>query len=297
MIIPSYSLALSRVWDLFELIKPRVTSLVIATTAGGLWCASRGISPSVVLMTLVGTGLLVAGANTLNMYLEREIDARMTRTCNRPLPAKRLPPVLAFRFGLSLAVAALLILGIGVNLVTTLLGLIAFGSYLLCYTPLKQRSALALVVGAIPGAMPPLMGWTAATGMIEPGGLVLFGILFFWQFPHFLAIALFRKEDFQRAGIRVLPLERGERAAKRWIIISLGILIPFSLAPYFLGMTGSFYLVSAILLGAVFFTWGFFGIRPAAGDRWAHSFFLASVVYLPLLLFSLLVTQSIESLQ
>src|SRR5262245_42474538 len=197
--------------DLVALAKPRITALVITTTAGGLWLAPVKVGMGVAGLTILGTSLIVAGANALNMYIEREIDGRMERTKDRPLPAGRLAPRIALWFGVVLSVAAVPILAIGVNATTALLAVLANLSYVLAYTPLKQRSHWALLVGAVPGAMPPLLGWTAATGTIGAGGLVLFGILFLWQVPHFLAISIFRKEEYARAGLKVMPNTLGIR--------------------------------------------------------------------------------------
>jgi protoheme IX farnesyltransferase len=281
--------------DLITLVKPRITALVVATTAAGLWMAPVALQPPRILWTLVGTVLLVGAANALNMYLERDVDALMRRTRNRPLPARRLAPEVALWFGISLATVSIVILTLGVNPLTALLGVIAFISYVLFYTPLKQKSHVALLVGAVPGAMPPLMGWTAATYSIDLPSLVLFFILFLWQIPHFLAIALFHKEEYERAGIKILPLEKGERAAKHWIVRYLVGLVAVSLYPVWLRMAGEIYFWTALLLGAIFFLWGCYGLRAAAGRRWAISFFLFSIFYLPAILLVLVVTRNVVS--
>lgn len=276
--------------DLFALIKPRVTALVLATTTGGFWLASSRprATTSSFPIALFAVALLVGAANTFNMYLERDVDALMKRTQNRPLPAKRLAPEAAFRFGILLAIGSVSLLTLSVNPLTALLGVIAFITYVLCYTPLKQKTTMALLVGAVPGAMPPLMGWTAATGSVDLIGLNLFLILFFWQLPHFLAIALFNKEEYQKAGIKVLPLKKGEAATKHWIVRTLALLIPVTLFPSFLGMAGQLYFWIALVLGIAFSLWGGYGLKAKAESRWARSFFLASIVYLPLLFLALL---------
>jgi protoheme IX farnesyltransferase len=238
---------------------------------------------------MLGTVLIVAGANALNMYIEREIDGRMDRTKDRPLPAGRLAPRVALWFGVALSVAAVPILAIGVNLTTALLAVLAHLSYVLAYTPLKQRSPAALLVGAVPGAMPPLLGWTAATGSVGWGGLVLFGILFFWQVPHFLAISIFRKDDYARAGLKVLPNTAGLRATKHSIVRYLLALVAVSLLLVPLGVERRGYLLWAGLLGAMFFGWGCYGLRDAAGARWARSLFAVSIVYLVLLFCALVI--------
>jgi protoheme IX farnesyltransferase len=261
--------------DLVALAKPRITALVITTTAGGLWLSPVKAGPLVITLALLGTVLIVSGANALNMYLEREIDGHMDRTRDRPLPAGRLAPRVALWFGVALSVLAIPILALGVNV--------------LAYTPLKQRSHWALLVGAVPGAMPPLLGWTAATGAIGAGGLVLFGILFLWQVPHFLAISIFRRADYARAGLKVMPNTAGMRATKHSIVRYLLALVATSLLLVPLGVERTFYLPCASVLGAVFFGWGCYGLRESAGDRWARSLFGVSILYLVLLFCALAV--------
>jgi protoheme IX farnesyltransferase len=275
--------------DLVALAKPRVTALVITTTAGGLWLAPVKADVVTAGLAMLGTVLIVAGANALNMYIERDIDGRMDRTKDRPLPAGRLAPRVALWFGVAVSAVAVPILAIGVNLTTALLAVLAHLSYVLAYTPLKQRSPAALLVGAVPGAMPPLLGWTAATGSVGWGGLVLFGILFFWQVPHFLAISIFRKDDYARAGLKVLPNTAGLRATKHGIVRYLLALVAVSLLLVPLGVERQGYLAWAGILGAVFFGWGCYGLRDAAGARWARSLFAVSIVYLVLLFCALVV--------
>ena len=209
--------------------------------------------------------LIVGGANALNMFIERDIDAHMTRTRLRPLPAGRMAPRPALVFGIVLSVAAVPILAFGVNALTALLAVLANVIYVLAYTPLKQRSHLALEVGAIPGAMPPLLGWTAAMNRVDGAALVLFAILFFWQLPHFHAIALFRREEYARAGLQVLPNVRGDDATKHAIVRYLAVLLAVSLLLFPLGVAHRVYLFTALGLGAVFFGWGCWGLR--AGER------------------------------
>jgi protoheme IX farnesyltransferase len=269
--------------DLVALAKPRITLLVIVTTAGGLWLAPIRADLALVVWTLLGTVIVVAGANALNMYLEREIDGRMERTRDRPLPAGRLPPRAALWFGATLSAVSIPILALGVNPTTALLALLANLIYVLAYTPLKQRTHWALLVGAVPGAMPPLMGFTAATGTVTWGGVVLFGILFLWQIPHFLAISIFRKDDYARAGLKVMPNTLGMRPTKHSIVRYLLALVAVSLLLVPLGVETHGYLWCAGLLGAVFFGWGFYGMRESAGATWARSLFAVSILYLVLL--------------
>jgi protoheme IX farnesyltransferase len=277
---PTFAFALR---DFVALAKPRITALVIVTTAGGLWLAPGRVDSLTAALALVGTVLIVAGANALNMYIERDVDRRMHRTRDRPLPAGRMSPRAALWFGVALSVIAVPILAIGVNAVTALLAVLAHLSYVLAYTPLKQRSHWALLVGAVPGAMPPLLGWTAATGRIGPAGIVLFGILFLWQVPHFLAISLFRRDDYARAGLQVMPNTVGIRATKHSIVRYLLALVAVTLLLVPLGIEHKVYLWASSVLGAIFFLWGCVGLRETSGTRWARSLFAVSIVYLVLL--------------
>jgi protoheme IX farnesyltransferase len=223
------------------------------------------------------------------MYLERDIDARMRRTRRRPLPSGRLDPRVALWFGVAQAFVAVPLLTFGANALTGLLGAVALIGYVLIYTPMKQRSVHALLVGAVPGAMPPLLGWTAASGSVSAAALALFGILFFWQIPHFLAITLFQAEDYRAAGLKVHPVERGERATRRAIVVGLVLQVLVTLALVPLGVGGPLYLAGAAILGALMLGWGLAGLRrPAASVAWAKGLFLASIAYLPLL-FALLI--------
>jgi protoheme IX farnesyltransferase len=275
--------------DLVALTKPRITALVLITTAGGYWLAPAKGGPLVASLALIGTILIVAGANALNMYIERDIDGQMERTKDRPLPGGRLAPRVALWFGVALSVAAVPILAIGVNATTALLAVLANLSYVLAYTPLKQRSHSALLVGAVPGAMPPLLGWTAATGTIGAGGLVLFGILFLWQVPHFLAISIFRRDEYARAGLKVMPNTLGLRATKHSIARYLFALLAVSLLLVPLGVERPGYTYLAGTLGTIFLGWGCWGLREEAGARWARSLFGISILYLALLFCALMV--------
>ncbi len=214
--------------DLAALTKPRITSLVLLTGAAGA-CLAPGHTPAGRLcLSLVGTALIVGSANALNMWWERDVDAKMARTRNRPLPAGRMSPDVALLFGLALALVAAPMLFL-VNTATGLLGLVALVTYVAIYTPLKRHSHFALLVGAVPGAMPPLLGWTTVTGHIGLAGLLLFGVLFLWQLPHFAAITIFRAEDYARAGLQVVSVQLGERAARQSIAIWTVLLVATSL--------------------------------------------------------------------
>ncbi len=275
--------------DLVTLAKPRITLMVVITTAGGLFLSQRStavdvsLTATTILCTLLGTSLVVAGANALNMFIERDIDKKMARTKNRPLPAGRLNPRVALWFGVALSALSVPILAIGANPLTALLAVLANLLYVLAYTPLKQHSQYALHVGAIPGAIPPLLGWTAGTGRIDAVGAVLFAILFLWQVPHFIAIALFRKADYANAGLVVVPNVVGELASRHSIVrwIFAGVAASLLVVP--LGIAHHGYLIVATVLGAVFFTWGCYGLREGSGTKWAKSLFGISIVYLTLL--------------
>jgi protoheme IX farnesyltransferase len=277
--------------DLLALTKPGVTRLVVFTSAVGMWLAPEGsLTVSRILFTMLGTVGVVAGANTLNMYLERDIDGRMERTRDRPLPTGRLAPSVALAFGIFLSLVSVPLLSIAVNPLTGALAALALLSYVGLYTPLKQRSWVAVWVGAVPGAMPPLMGWTAATGTLGTPGLVLFLILMLWQVPHTLAITLFRHDDYAGAGFQTLPVQHGARATQVQILWSTCLLVVSSLGPWWFGFGGVAYLVAAVVLGAGFLGGAAAGLRPGAGVKWARGLFAYSLVYLTVLLGVLLAT-------
>jgi protoheme IX farnesyltransferase len=275
--------------DLVTLVKPRITLVVVITTAGGLFLSRRtvprpaALSNTTVAATLLGCALIVAGANALNMYLERDSDRWMSRTKDRPLPAGRMRPGIALWLGVALSVVAVPVLAFGANALTAVLAVLAHVLYVAAYTPLKQRSSYALLVGAIPGAIPPLLGWTAGTGRMDAAGMVLFGILFLWQIPHFAAIALFRKTEYAAAGIMVLANTAGDRATRHTIVRWTFALVVVSLLVVPLGVANHGYLVAAIALGGYFFARGYDGLRAGSGRRWARSLFVSSIVYLVLL--------------
>jgi protoheme IX farnesyltransferase len=268
--------------SLVELTKPRITLLSVATAAVGLALAPGRALPGVLLALLLGTGLIVGSANTLNMYLERDVDAKMSRTRRRPLPSGRVRPELALWAGILQGVVGLPLLALGANALTGLLGAVALFTYVVIYTPLKRRSSLALFVGAIPGAMPPLLGWVAKTGALGAGGLALFGVVLIWQIPHFLAIALYLRADYRCAGLKVLPNELGVPIT-RWII-AIGLLLQLfaTLALVPLGLGGGVYLVGALVLGAILLAWGVVGLVRPGDDAWARRLFILSVAFLPL---------------
>ena len=266
--------------DLLSLMKPRLSSLVLATTAGGVWLAPGELPVMRVLVTLLATAGTVGAANSLNCYLERQSDRFMARTQNRPLPSGRMEPGVALWFGLSLAAVSLPALALGANLLTAGLGLVALLSYVLLYTPLKSRTSAAMLVGAVPGALPPLMGWTAVTGQVDNAGFVLFSILFLWQIPHFLAIALFRKEEYAAAGLKSVPLERGDESSRAQLVLYLVALLPMTMLPYQLRVAGGWYLAVAAVLGLCFLGLGAWGFFRQLGKPWARQTFIFSLFYL-----------------
>lgn len=269
--------------DLIALVKPRILLMSLLTAAGGMSLAPGGFALQPALVMLAGTALIVGAANTLNMYLEREVDCRMARTKDRPLPAGRLDPQVALTFGVAQAFLAVPLLTFGLGAagpVSGLLAVIAFVSYVMVYTPMKQRSHVATWIGAIPGAMPALLGWTAITGRVDAGGLAVFSVLFVWQIPHFHAIALYRLKDYQRAGLATLPGARGVTATRVEIVLYSVVQLLASLMLYALGVCGSVYLIIAAVSGFAYLGYAASGLFR--GDaRWARRLFLASIVYLP----------------
>jgi protoheme IX farnesyltransferase len=266
--------------DLVSLTKPRLSSLVLCTLAGGMWLAPGELSLGRWVATLLGTAGTVAAANALNCFMERDRDGLMSRTRGRPLPSGRMEPGVALGFGLALAVFSLPVLALGSNGLTGSLGFLALVSYVAAYTPLKPRSAGAMLVGAVPGSLPPLMGWTAVSGRIGTGGLLLFGILFAWQMPHFLAIALFRKEDYRRAGYRALPVVQGDDATRVWMLLWTVLLVALSVLLVPFGVAGMLYLCVAVALGGAFLVLVARGVLRREGKAWARQTFLFSVLYL-----------------
>src|SRR5690242_13857994 len=279
--------------DYVELTKPRITWLILMSTAigyffglprAGNWRAFLASVDLVSLFhTIVGTGLIASGTAALNQWVEREADRQMRRTAHRPLPAGRLRADRALAFGVALSILGFLELWLGVNLLSGLIGAFTLASYLFLYTPLKQRTWWSTTIGAIPGAMPPVIGYAAAAGTLSHEAWVLGAILFLWQFPHFYSIAWRYKEDYARAGIRMLPVvEPDGRSAAREIVVYGMALIPVSLTPALMGMSGIVYGIGALVLGLWFL---YSGVRVAL-DRniiRARHVLLASVLYLPLI--------------
>ncbi|HKO42586.1 MAG TPA: heme o synthase [Pyrinomonadaceae bacterium] len=284
--------ARDRVAAYAELTKPRITFLIVLTSAAGFALASPGaVNYSALLSAMFGIALLSSGIATLNQYIERDLDSLMRRTADRPLPSGKLHPSEALIFGWTLTIVAEVYLALMVNPLSALLGLTVIAGYLFAYTPLKTRTTLSTMVGAFPGAVPPLIGWAAARGEIGLEAWVLFAILFLWQFPHFLAIAWMYREDYGRAGILMLPVVEPEgRVTAQQIVVYTVLLLPVSLLPAALGTSGKIYLVGAVVLGLLFL---YSSIRAAMSKsrQEAKRLLLASVIYLPLLFILMVVNR------
>lgn len=276
----------TRLAGYLELTKPRIVALVLVTTLLGFAHARSGQATGWgrLLWALAGTGLVTGGANALNMYLERDTDAWMRRTRGRPLPSGLIAPGSALGFGVALSAGGTLLLAATVNLLTALLGAASAALYVLVYTPLKRRSPVSTLVGAVPGAIPPVMGWTAARGALAPEAALLFAILFFWQIPHFLAIAWLFREDYARAGFPMLSVvDPGGSSTARHAVLGVVALLAASVAPAAVGLAGALYAGVALLLGAAFLAVAARFARRLT-DREARGLFLVSIVYLPLVL-------------
>jgi heme o synthase len=268
-----------------DLVKARLTFLVLLTTLVGFYLGYRGPANCLLLLhTLLGTALVAGGAAALNQLLERDFDAKMRRTRNRPLPSGRLQPATVMVFGGVCACAGLLDLALAVNLTTSVIGAVSLLSYLFIYTPLKRVTWLNTAIGAVPGALPPLMGWTAARGQLSGEGWALFAILAFWQLPHFLAIAWMYRDEYARAGFQMLPVidPQGHRTGRQAVSHTLGLL-PVSLCPFVLQMAGPVYLAGAVVLGLTFLWFAIQFARQLTVAS-ARLLFLVSILYLPLLL-------------
>lgn len=275
----------SRLVDFYELTKPRMNFLVVITTMVGFVMASRGrIDWLMMLHTILGTALTAASAAMLNQLIERKHDALMPRTADRPLVCGRISTTEALIGGVVVGIAGVAYLGIAVNALTALLGAATLLLYIAVYTPLKRLSSLNTVVGAVPGAIPPVMGFTAVDGALSIDAMAVFAILFIWQMPHFLAIAIMYKRDYQAAGFRMLPcIDEGLHMTGRMILLYAAALLPVSLLPSVIGMSGAVYFTAAVLLGLAFFSCGISCVASRTRTD-AKQLFFASIIYLPLLL-------------
>jgi protoheme IX farnesyltransferase len=283
----------TRLGDYLALTKPSITRMVVLTSAAGCYLGSRGeVSLGLLAGTLVGTALVASGTNALNQWWERDVDARMERTRNRPLPAGRLTPASALYFALAISAAGVAALALLVNGLTALLGALSLTTYVLGYTPLKKRTSAATLVGTVPGALPILGGWTAATGSLEPGAWLLFGILALWQMPHFLALGWLYREDYGRGGLVMLGVRdpTGHRTGRHaTVYASLLLILSVALTPA--GMTGWAYALAALTLGVAYlYLSGRLAFAPS--PRAARTLFVASLAYLPMLLLVMVLDQA-----
>lgn len=270
--------------NVVALCKPRLSLLVLCTTGVGLWVAPGSLPWPRALLVLAATAAVVGAANAINNYLERDSDALMRRTRQRPLAARRLDPAVALWFSVIAASVAIVTLYVAANPLTALLSFIALAMYAWVYTPMKRYSWLAVLVGAIPGAIPPLMGWTAVTGTLDAPGWALFALLFFWQLPHFFAIAIYLQDDYARGGLKVLPGVCGLAAAQRATVASAVLLWLASLWPVHLGMGGDSFSTCATVAGLAFVACTRVGLARQSAPRWARRVFLGSIGYLTLML-------------
>lgn len=270
--------------DYLELSKSRIVLMVLITTAAGYLMGAPRVDAMQLLHALAGTALVAAGTNALNQYVEREHDAKMRRTRLRPLPDGRITPRAALVFSAAIAIIGTVYLGLAVNWLTAALGAVTLSSYIFVYTPLKRVSTICTIVGAVPGAIPPLMGWTAATGSLGLGGWIAFGILFLWQLPHFMAISWIYREDYDRAGFAMLATRdaNGLATARQAVFFAM-LLLPVSIAPSILGLftgtAGAVYLILTLASGAAFIaaSYGFYFDRT---NRTAKRLFMVSNLYL-----------------
>lgn len=270
--------------DYIELTKPRIALFCILMTWGGMLLGAGNLTDALVFNTLLGTTLSVASANVFNMYIEREGDKSMRRTRGRPLPAGRVRPNSALMVAILLGVASWVVLDVFVNRLTALIGLFAIVSYAFVYTPLKRKSSSAIVIGAVPGAVPPLMGVTAVTNEIDQVGFILFAILFLWQIPHFCAIAMYHAQDYSRAGIKTLSIVLGDEVAKVHTAGYAVTLLITSLLLVPAGVAGWTYFFVALAAGGWFVWESFCGFsKKTPTPKWARRLFIVSIIYLPLL--------------
>lgn len=266
--------------DLISLTKPRLSSLVIFTATGGWWLAPVESPPIIGFYAVLGTTLTVGAANTLNNYLERESDKHMARTKNRPLPTGRLTHLGALYFGLFLTAISLPILIFLVHPLPALLASFALISYVFIYTPMKRSSSMNTLFGAFPGALPPLIGWTAATHSVDIGGLLLFALMLLWQIPHFLAISIYRKGEYEEAGLVMLPSTHGLETTRRQILLYTTALVPIPILLFLSKVCGLATLVIGSGLGFWWFLQAIDGYQNQKGDPWARKFFFTSLYYL-----------------
>jgi heme o synthase len=295
-ILASSTRIYSTISDCWTLTKPEVNFLIVLTTFTGFYLGhvhESGHFPfSLLTCTLVGTLLVASGTGTLNQYIERCFDAQMRRTARRPLATGRLRASVGLALGIVFATLGSVFLAVSVNLLASALALFTLFSYLLVYTPLKRRSPVCTFIGAIPGAMPPLIGWAGASGHLSSEAWLLYGILFFWQFPHFMAIAWMYRDDYQRAGYRVLPVADRQCLFVNWMtVLPLLVLIPLTLVPAFFGHMDAIYVLGALFAGSYFLYHGS-ALAMQKSNHNAKRLLIASIAYLPAVFALLIITGS-----
>ncbi|MBM3539424.1 MAG: protoheme IX farnesyltransferase [Alphaproteobacteria bacterium] len=278
----------SEVRDFVALLKPRVMSLVVFTGAVGLYLAPGHLHPVLAVIAVLCIAVGAGAAGAINMWYECDIDALMTRTRERPIPAGRMDPAEALAFGVVLSIGSVVVMALAVNLAAASLLALSIGFYVFVYTVwLKRRTPQNIVIGGAAGAFPPMIGWAAVTGDVSLASLALFAIIFMWTPPHFWALALFRSGDYARAGVPMLPVTHGAEETRRQILLYTVALLPVTLTPWMLGFAGTIYLAAASVLGLIFLA-GAVAVYRETGDRAARGLFGYSIVYL-FLLFGLLV--------
>ena len=279
--------------DFFALLKPRVMSLVAFTGVAGIVAAPGGIHPVIAVVAVLAIAVAAGASGAINMWFERDIDARMERTRNRPLPAGRMRPEAALPFGVILAGASVMVMALGVNWTAAALLALAIGFYVFVYTIwLKRRTAWNIVIGGAAGAFPPMIGWAAVTGEIGAGAVALFALIFMWTPPHFWALSLYRRDDYARAGVPMLPVVAGDRETRRQILLYTALLLPVSLVPWWVGTASGAWGLLALALGAVFLRLAI-GLRRDESERAARRMFGFSILYLFLLFAGLIVDSAV----
>jgi heme o synthase len=280
-----YPIALSRTSAFFELTKPGITRMVLVTTAAGFYLASRGTFDFVLFLnTLLGTALAASGTNALNQWVERDADRHMNRTSSRPLPSGRLSSMEAVAFAWAISIVGMAYLAVFVNITTAVVVALSLSSYVFVYTPLKKKTWFSTVIGAVPGALPILAGWTATGRPISAGAWALFAIMFVWQMPHFYALAWIYREDYGRAGFQMLTVvDKTGRRAGRHTLLFAAALIPISVLPTVFGVAGYIYFAGALALGIAFLIVAS-GMLSKPNEKIAWRVFTGSIIYLPTLL-------------
>lgn len=281
------------VQDYIALTKPRITFFCLIMTVCGAYLVTDHAAPFILAMVLLGTALSVGSANAFNMIYESDVDKLMARTCRRPLAAGRLKFVHATFFAFLLGLLSIVVLALFVNFLTALIALFAIVFYSIVYTPLKIKTPLALVIGAIPGAIAPVLGATAIQNQITLTAFLAFAILFAWQMPHFIAISIYSKNDYKRAGFKVVSVVRSAKATRIQAVLWTFVLLIISILPVSLHLAGNIYLVCTSLIGLWFFIVSVQGLRNISDTKWPRKFFFVSLMYLPLLAFSVVIDRII----